>query len=115
MDIDVINSLQKVDLFEKFKTQLHRDFELCGFADEAPKIVSNNLEHVFQEVLKSVMNIEKKDSASLQNLLYRIDVTELQIKKEASSHPEKNFQQILSELIVKRILQKVILKDLYSK
>ncbi len=115
MDIDVINSLQKVDLFEKFKTQLHRDFELCGFADEAPKIVSNNLEHVFQEVLKSVMNIEKKDSASLQNLLYRIDVTELQIKKEAASHPEKNFQQILSELIVKRILQKVILKDLYSK
>jgi hypothetical protein len=115
MDIDVINSLQKVDLFEKFKTQLHRDFELCGFADEAPKIVSNNLEHVFQEVLKSVMNIEKKDSASLQNLLYRIDVTELQIKKEAASHPEKNFQQILAELIVKRILQKVILKDLYSK
>jgi hypothetical protein len=115
MDIDVINSLQKVDLFEKFKTQLHRDFELCGFADEAPKIVSNNLEHVFQEVLKSVMIIEKKDSASLQNLLYRIDVTELQIKKEAASHPEKNFQQILAELIVKRILQKVILKDLYSK
>ena len=114
MDIDVINSLQKVDLFEKFKTQLHRDFELCGFADEAPKIVSNNLEHVFQEVLKSVMNIEKKDSASLQNLLYRIDVTELQIKKEAASHPEKNFQQILAELIVKRILQKVILKQQYS-
>lgn len=115
MDIDVINSLQKVDLFEKFKTQLHRDFELCGFADEAPKIVSNNLEHVFQEVLKSVMIIEKKDSASLQNLLYRIDVTELQIKKEAASHPEKIFQQILSELVVKRILQKVILKQQYSK
>jgi hypothetical protein len=46
--------------------------------------------------------------------LYRIDVTELQIKKEATSHPEKNFQQILAELIVKRILQKVILKQQYS-
>jgi len=79
---DVFHSLQKVDLFEKFKIQLHRDFELCGFADEAPKISSNNLEHVFQEVLKSVMIIEKKDSSSIQNLLYRIDVTELQIKKK---------------------------------
>jgi hypothetical protein len=112
---DVLHSLQRVDLFEKFKTQLHRDFELCGFADVAPKLSSNNLEHVFQEVLKSVMIIEKKDSSSIQNLLYRIDVTELQIKKESSDHPEKNFQQILGELIVKRILQKVILKDLYSK
>lgn len=115
MYIDVINSLQRVDLFEKFKTQLYRDFELCGFADEAPQLSSNNLEHVFQEVLKAVMIIEKKDSASIQNLLYRIDVTELQIKKEASNHPEKNFQQILAELIVKRVLQKVILKEQYSK
>lgn len=115
MNIGVINSLQKPDLFEKFKTQLHRDFELCGYADESPKLNSNNLEHVFQEVLKSVMVIEKKDSTSLQNLLYRIDVTELQIKKEVANHPEKNFQQILAELIVKRILQKVILKEQYSK
>jgi hypothetical protein len=112
---DVLHSLQRVDLFEKFKAQLHRDFELCGFADDAPKLSSNNLEHVFQEVLKAVMKIEKKDSSSIQNLLYRIDVTELQIKKEAANHQEKNFQQILAELIVKRILQKVILKQQYSK
>ena len=115
MEIERIQDLQKPDLFEKFKTQLHRDFELCGFADEAPKLNSNNLEHIFQEVLKSVMIIEKKDSSSIQNLLYRIDVTELQIKKEASNHLEKNFQQILAELIIKRILQKVILKQQYSK
>ena len=114
-DIDIINSLQKVDLFEKFKIQLYRDFELCGFSEVAPKLGSNNLEHVLNEVLKSVIIIEKKDSSSIQNLLYRIDITELQIKKEASSHPEKNFQQILAELIIKRILQKVILKQQYSK
>ena len=88
---------------------------MCGFSEVAPKLGSNNLEHVFQEVLKSVMIIEKKDSSSIQNLLYRIDITELQIKKEASSYPEKNFQQILAELIIKRILQKVILKQQYSK
>jgi hypothetical protein len=115
MDIDVIHSLQKPNLFEKFKTQLHRDFELCGFADTAPQLSSTNLEHIFQQVLKSIMIIEKKDSSSIQNLLYRIDVTELQIKKEAANHPDKNFQQILSELIIKRILQKVIIKEQYSK
>jgi hypothetical protein len=115
VEIDSNYSLQRVDVFEKFKIQLQRDFELCGFLDIAPKLSSNNLEHIFNEVLKSVMIIEKKDSSSIQNLLYRIDITELQIKKEASSHPEKNFQQILAELIIKRILQKVILKQQYSK
>jgi hypothetical protein len=115
MEIERLQDLQKPDLFEKFKTQLHRDFELSGFSDIAPQLNSNNLEHIFQEVLKSVMIIEKKDSSSIQNLLYRIDVTELQIKKEVTNHPEKNFQQILSELIIKRILQKVILKQQYSK
>ena len=115
MEIDSNYSLQRVDIFEKFKIQLQRDFELCGFLDIAPKLSSNNLEHIFNEVLKSVVIIEKKDSSSIQNLLYRIDITELQIKKEASSHPEKNFQQILAELIIKRILQKVILKQQYSK
>ena len=115
MEIVRLLDLQRPDLFEKFKIQLHRDFELCGFSDIAPQLNSNNLEHIFQEVLKSVMIIEKKDSSSIQNLLYRIDITELQIKKEATNHPEKNFQQILAELIIKRILQKVILKEKYSK
>ena len=115
MEIDVINSLQKVDFFEKFKIQLQRDFELCGVLEFAPKLVSNKLEHVFDEVLKAVMIIEKQNSSNIQNLLYRIDVTEIQIKREVGQHPQKNFQQILAELIVKRILQKVILKEQYSK
>lgn len=115
MEIDTITSLQNPNLFEKFKLQLNRDFELCGLADEAPKLYSNQLEHVFQEVLTSVMIVEKKESSIIQNLLYRIDITELQIKREATQHPEKNFQQILAELIIKRILQKVILKQQYSK
>lgn len=112
---DVLDSLQRVDLFEKFKIQLNRDFELCGFSDIAPILNSNQLEHVFQEVLKAIIIIEKKESSSIKNLLYRIDISELQIKTEALNYPDKNFQQILSELIVKRILQKVILKEQYSK
>jgi hypothetical protein len=115
MTPDVLDSLLRIDLFEKFKIQLHRDFELCGFTHEAPILNSNKLEHVFQEVLQSVMIIEKKESSSLKNLLYRIDISEFQIKKESVTHPEKNLQQIISELIVKRILQKVILKEQYSK
>lgn len=115
MEIARIQDLQKPDLFEKFKTQLQKDFEMCGLTDVAPVLVSNNLEHVYHQVLNSILAIEKKEASVLQNLLYRIDVTENQIRIEAEQHSEKNFQQILSELIIKRILQKVILKQQYSK
>lgn len=115
MEIARIQDLQKPDLFEKFKTQLHKDYEMCGLADVAPVLSSNNLEHVYHQVLSSILLIEKKDASVLQNLLYRIDVTENQIRNEAIQNEDKNFQQILSELIIKRILQKVILKQQYSK
>jgi len=115
MEIARIKDLQKPDLFEKFKTQLHKDYEMCGLTELTPILSSNDLEHVYHQILNSILLLEKKESSVLQNLLYRIDVTEVQIKREASQNPEKNFQQILSELIIKRILQKVILKQEYSK
>jgi hypothetical protein len=115
MEIIQFKELEKTELFEKFKIQLLRDFELCGFLDVAPKINSNKLEHLIQEVLNSVLKLEKKGNSSIQNLLYRIDITELQIKQEHLKSLDKNFHLILSELIIKRVLQKIILKEKYSK
>lgn len=115
MTPDVINSLQKPDLFEKFKLQLMRDFELCGFSDYTPNFNSNNLQAVFEAVLKSVIALENKGSSHLMNLLYRIDLTEKQIKSANIQNPETPFQNVIAELIIKRILQKVIIKEQYSK
>ena len=115
MTPNIFHSLEKPDLFEKFKIQLSRDFELCGFLEYAPQIHSNDLTHIYNEVLNSIFQLEKKDSGGLMNLLYRIDLTELQIKNALNNEPERPMQQLMAELIIKRILQKVILKQQYSK
>lgn len=115
MTPEVINSLQKPDLFEKFKTQLERDFDLCGFSEYAPIFNSNELQQVYEAVLKSVMALEHKGTTHLMNLLYRIDLTEKQIKSAALNQPDTSFQSLIAELIIKRILQKVIIKEQYSK
>ena len=62
---------------------------------------------------QSILKLEIGNS--LKNLLYRIDITELQIKNAALKNPELHLQFLLAELIIKRILQKVVLKELYSK
>lgn len=111
---DILHSLERPELFEKFKAQLYKDFELSGLVDYVPKLVSKNLNDVFDDVLNSVLLIERKDSTSLMTLLYRIDITEQQLKK-ASNESANNLKQVVAELIIKRILQKVILKEKYSR
>lgn len=110
---DILNSLEKPGLFEKFKAQVHRDFELAGVAEFLPVIGSNNLSHLKEVFFDSVLKLEMGNA--LKNLLYRIDITELQIKQASQKAPETPLQQLLAELMIKRILQKVVLKEMYSK
>jgi ADP-L-glycero-D-manno-heptose 6-epimerase len=56
MEIDSNYSLQRVDVFEKFKIQLQRDFELCGFSEVDPQLGSNTLEKNWSSIYAS--NIE---------------------------------------------------------
>lgn len=111
---DILHSLQKPDLFEKFKIQLNRDFELSGLIEYAPKILSNDIDHVYDAVLDAVLLVERKDSNSIMTLLYRIDITEQQLKK-ASGESSNNLKQAMAQLIIKRVLQKVIIKEQFSK
>lgn len=113
MTPDVLHSLEKPDLFEKFKIQVHKDYELAGVLEYIPIIESNNLEQLKNEFFNSVLKLEI--SNALKILLYRIDITELQIKQASQKEPQIALQHILAELMIKRIFQKVVLKELYSK
>ena len=113
MEIDTITALQKPDLFEKFKAQVYKDFELAGALDYLPIIESNDLGQLQQQFHNSILKLEM--SNALKNLLYRIDITELQIKQASHKNTQTPLQQLLAELMIKRILQKVVLKELYSK
>ncbi|MES2761837.1 MAG: hypothetical protein V4677_06510 [Bacteroidota bacterium] len=113
MEIDTITSLEKPGLFEKFKAQVYKDFELAGTLEYLPLIESNNLEQLTQAFFNTILKLEM--SNALKTLLYRIDITELQIKQASQKNTRASIQQILAELMIKRILQKVVLKELYSK
>lgn len=110
---DILHSLEKPDLFEKFKTQVYKDYELAGALAYLPVIETNNLAQLKLEFFNSILKLEMTNA--LKILLYRIDITELQIKQATLKEPQTPLQQLLAELMIKRILQKVVLKDMYSK
>jgi hypothetical protein len=113
-ELNVNNYLISENLFELFKIQLKKDFDSCSlntdFIDSLP---------VQFELLRSSLLVELKPllkaNSILSNLLYRIDISEIQIKNYQLKNPTIDFEEVLAELIIKRILQKVILKKKFSQ
>lgn len=104
--------LEKPEWLEKFKAQVHKDFELAGVLQHLPAMETRTLDELQQAFYRSVLKVET--GHSLKNLLYRIDLTEKQIAAAAQEQPRKPLQLLLAELMIKRILQKVVLKELYK-
>ena len=108
---DINTGISKPGLFEKFKIQLKKDFENCGiegsFADNLVPEFNSILETVNIEVEK----INKASSGKLNELLYRIDISELQIKKAFNLNPDVTLNAVIAELIIKRELQKIVIKE----
>ena len=105
--------VQIQERFEKFKQQTYKDFELAGALAHLPDLDTTDLPALYNAFYQSVLQLENVHA--LKNLLYRIDITELQIKQGTQQNPRLPLQQVIAQLMIKRILQKVILKELYSK
>lgn len=113
-ELDVNNYLIGENLFELFKLQLKKDFDSCSLSTDFIDVLPVPFELLKLSIMAELKKISKNNSL-LSNLLYRIDVSEIQIKNYHQKNPSLDFEEILAELIIKRILQKVILKKKFSQ
>lgn len=111
---DINQQLMKEDLFLLFKIQLKKDFESSGVNGDFVDNLPLGFEWIKDAVLKALQPVLTSNSSFLPILLYRIDISELQIKNYSKSAPSLKYEEVLAELIIKRILQKVILKKRFS-
>src|SRR6218665_2929176 len=107
-ELDPGSALASNDLFALFKLQLKKDFESVAvssaFVDELPI----ELEALKQSLVSALRPLQQSNANLLMGLLYRIDISETQLKNYHRSHPGLDFEEQLAELIIKRVLQKVI-------
>lgn len=90
--------------------QLNKDFLSAGI--KLKLLLSKK--YSFQEITSSIAEtLEQYPTQSVFNLLYRVDVSESQLT-QAMPTPGIDFM-LFSEVIVKRELQKVVLRRLYSQ
>src|SRR2546421_406724 len=104
-ETEIFRQLQQADLFEAFCIQLKKDFESAGLSDGfGEKIPSDFVK--LKNRLTGAVEEALRDSPKLGRLLNRIDISEKLLGKYVNTSPHL-FAETLSELIIKRILQKV--------
>ena len=114
-ELDVNNHLLKEDLFELFKIQLKKDFEVSGRNGDFVENLPSQFDSLREKIQREINCILKESSSSLPGLLYRVDISEFQLKKYQSENKMLDFEELIAELIIKRILQKVILRKKFSQ
>lgn len=112
--MQVNDQLSRQDLFDAFKTQLAKDFEQSNFDADFIKTLEPDYAHIQQEIVRELQHAETKADADLLQLLYRIDISEFKLKKYLREGSNENQLMTIAELIIKRELQKVVIRLYYK-
>ena len=104
----VNDSIEENSCLNETVEQLEKDFLMAGVHFDVPKPVLN-YSSLFNFTLHLIEALNEKDSQKILNLLYRIDLSEEFVQVQMKE-TEYSFTEMLSELIVKRELYKVVLR-----
>ena len=76
--------------------------------------VDNAYTELFSQILPLVEKLQNENFQNFYNLMYRIDISESQIKKAVEESKDKSFSEVVTDLILKRELLKVIIRRSFS-
>jgi hypothetical protein len=109
------NQLTSKDLFEAFKIQLAKDFRQSNFPYDFVDALEPDYSSIHKTISTQLQHSENRTDSNLMQLLYRVDISESQLKSVLNENKNENHFYIIAELIIKRVLQKVVLKLYYKK
>jgi hypothetical protein len=112
--LQVNDQLGKRDLFDAFKIQLAKDFEQSKFQTEFIKDLEPDYVSIHEKIASELQRSENRTDTNLMSLLNRIDISEAQLKKYLHEHRHENYLVTIAELIIKRVLQKVVIRQYYK-
>ena len=111
---NIKNQLSRKDLFDSFRIQLAKDFEQSSFSADFIEALEPNYTIIHEKIALELERNEKRTDLNLMKLLNRIDISEVQLKKYLNEYKNENYFNVIAELIIKRVLQKVVIKQRYK-
>jgi hypothetical protein len=109
---DLLTLFSDSTLLADFLNQLNKDYQSAGLEFVIHESSVANLNTLQDQIALTVVSAGQ--SNLLGRLLNRVDISELQIGKYKNMRSDLPFEYLLAELIIKRTLQKIILKKKLS-
>lgn len=95
--------------------QVKKDFASYGYDVELPEDIRWMYEDLFVQLVPKLGDLLSNHNRQLLAMLYTIDVSELKIRKEASSRPDVPLAEIITEMVLERELKKVITRHYFRE
>lgn len=111
---DIRLQLSRKDLFEAFRKQLRKEFDQNNFPGDFVETLDPNYDRIHQAIVDALVRQNKQSDFNLAQLLYRIDISEAQLGKYLGQSKRDDHFDTVAELIIKRVLQKVVVKQYYK-
>ncbi|MGB0881331.1 MAG: hypothetical protein ACPGSO_00145 [Vicingaceae bacterium] len=118
MNIPALSELSayysRTDLLEKVVEQLKKDFNWFSFQITFKGDQESPYQELYAQILPLIDELLNDDYPKLMAMLYRIDLDEEFLNRKLKENSHADTDEVITDLILKRELQKVIIRDLYS-
>jgi hypothetical protein len=115
MDLSNISQyFNKLDLIKDTASQIIKDFDMFGMEVKFSGNAYNAYEELFDQIEPHIKKLIDTNQSKFMGILYRIDVSDEQVKKALHQNSSEPFSEIITDLIIKRELQKVVIRQHYK-
>jgi hypothetical protein len=104
----------RTDLLEKVVEQIKKDFNWFNFEITFSGKEETPYQELYNQILPLIDELLNDDYPKLMAMLYRIDIDEEFLNRQLKSSAHADTDEVITDLILKRELQKVIIRQLYS-
>jgi hypothetical protein len=111
---DISQYFNKLDLIKDTASQIIKDFEMFDLEIKFSGNAYNAYQELFEQIEPHINKLIHSNQSKFMSVLYRIDVSEQQIKKAVDDNYSEPFSDIVTDLIIKRELQKVVIRNHYN-
>lgn len=106
----------RVDLIQKVVEQIQKDFNWFNFeiSFDGKQRDESAYQKLYKQILPIVEEMLNDNYPKLMAMLYRIDLEEDFVNRKLKEIPNADTDEVITDLIIKRELQKVIIREQYS-
>lgn len=106
--------INRLDLIKDTANQVIKDFDMFGLEIKFSGNAYNAYEELFDQIQPHIEKLININQQKFFGILYRIDLSEEQIKKAVNDNLSEPFSHIITDLVIKRELQKVVIRKQYK-